>query len=132
MKNKKKFSGTGQNKTSLVGFWCILTKTNATDLSSVFSEKKKMFSRTEKHITSPKCNNFMTRIKIPHKVSTFAFYSTQRTAQHHDNEQFLSVGPKNCSLYGEVGGGGGCQFLISISPWLMLFVVSLSSPRKCH
>jgi len=88
-KEKKKFSGTGQNKTRLASFWCLLVKSNATDLSSVFSEE--MFSRTETHVTSPICINFMTCVKIPHKISTSMFYSTQRTAQHRDSEQFVSV-----------------------------------------
>jgi hypothetical protein len=44
VQRKKTFSGIGQNKTRLASFWCLLVKSNATDLSSVFSEE--MFSRT--------------------------------------------------------------------------------------
>ena len=32
---------------------------------------------------------FMTRVKIPHKISTCMFYSTPRTAQHRENEHFF-------------------------------------------
>jgi hypothetical protein len=84
---KKTFSGIGQNKIRLASFWCLLVKSKAAYLSSVFSEE--MFSQTETHVTSPLCIHFVPCVKIPHTVRTSIFYSTQITAQHRDNEQFV-------------------------------------------